>query len=247
LSFTYIPTPVSHSVLSRCTGLIILPGNLEFEPAPVFYPAENMNRLIVTAFCLLSATATAVGQITVPESVEIGEVFEATWEGEPAEGAIELVKSDGTNRDGGTVRSYLKPGESPQVVKVTAPVEPGEYGLALVRKGQREREHLTVFTVADVEATLEAPDTVGINEEFEVGWSRAYPRRRPGRGRQSEGRPETGSLFLRLHRQCEVGYGPAAGSESAGDLSGRLPDEDARDGGGEYRGRRLRGEAHRTG
>lgn len=130
-----------------------------------------MKRFLGTFFFLSFSAAAALGQISAPEAVEIGEVFEATWEGEKAEGTIELVKSDGSTRDGGTVRSYLPADEMPQTVKVTAPVHPGEYGLALVRKGQREREHLTVFAVEDVEATLDPPGTVAINEEFEVGWS----------------------------------------------------------------------------
>lgn len=130
-----------------------------------------MIRSIGVSLCFLFATATAYCQIAAPESVDIGEVFEVTWKGEATEGVIELVKSDGTNRDRGTARSYLKLGESPQKVKVTAPVDPGKFGLALVRKGQREREHLTVFTVKDVEVTLDVPDMVGINEDFEVGWS----------------------------------------------------------------------------
>ena len=70
------PQPGWLSVLSACPALGNLRGNAEFNLALVFYPAGTMNRFIFTALCFLSATATAFGQIGVPESVDIGEVFE---------------------------------------------------------------------------------------------------------------------------------------------------------------------------
>lgn len=85
-----------------------------------------------------------MAQIVAPKSVEIGETMSITWQGEVIDGTIELVQSDGTSREKGTRRAYLSKKKTPQTVEMAAPVYPGEYGLALVRKGQREREHLTV-------------------------------------------------------------------------------------------------------
>ncbi|MEM9016449.1 MAG: VWA domain-containing protein [Verrucomicrobiota bacterium] len=120
--------------------------------------------------CVLQC-GTVIAQIEAPDSVEIGVDIEVTWKGEPVDGTISIVNADGSKKEGGTSYGYLSTKKIPQTAKFRAPVDPGEFAFVLTRKGQREQEHLTKFTVIDVAATLKGPESVSLNETFELKWS----------------------------------------------------------------------------
>ncbi len=108
-------------------------------------------------------------KIVSPGEVPAGSSFDVKWEAaEVAGGGMISV----TAEDGSKIRAsyaYIAPPPKEQKVTLTAPVEPGTYGLVF-RARKKEPTAPVTFTVSSVTATLSAPDTAEIGQEIIVNF-----------------------------------------------------------------------------
>jgi hypothetical protein len=124
---------------------------------------EGLARQLQRPFLLLVVAAAVTAQtisLTVPESVPAGADFGVDSSGEPANGHMVLVRLPDGSRGAYGYPSIGRP------VKLTAPVDAGEYAIDYTIDGEVVASK--PFKVTAVTATLTAPTELAALQEFEV-------------------------------------------------------------------------------
>ncbi|KDA03145.1 vWA domain-containing protein [Hyphomonas oceanitis] len=114
--------------------------------------------------------ATATATITGPESVEIGSMFEVTWDGPGGkEDYVDLVPPGYTKTHGELSYGYTEDGNP---VSMRAPGTPGDYELRYVWNAPQGRTVIanTTIKVVDAAVAIVAEPSIGIGQNVLVKW-----------------------------------------------------------------------------
>lgn len=138
---------------------------------------------------LFGSSASLQAGLSAPDSAPAGSSIEVTWSDPEAGGRIRFLDKSGETWQGAPY-AYLRQGKA----ALRVPAKPGEYQIGY----QPEREVTTTvpIEITPVTATLEVPESVGINETFEVPWTGPAYQQDRIRVIRSDGSPLPGGSYV---------------------------------------------------
>jgi Ca-activated chloride channel homolog len=107
------------------------------------------------------------GALLAPDEVPAGEEFEVAWNGPDGPGDYVTIVAEGTDRWSNESYFYTSAGDPGTLI---APIEGGAHEIWYVT-ADGETQSTRPVTVADLDVTLDAPDTVAAGADFEVEWT----------------------------------------------------------------------------
>lgn len=107
------------------------------------------------------------GALLAPDEVPAGEEFEVAWNGPDGPGDYVTIVAEGTDRWSNESYFYTSVGDPGTLI---APIEAGDYEIWYVT-ADGETQETRPITVAELEISLDAPDSVAAGADFEVEWT----------------------------------------------------------------------------
>ena len=139
--------------------------------APIETGSYEIRYILAEPFEVLARLSYEVTDVTAmldaAETTTVGALVPVGWTGPGYNDDFITIVTPDAQQSAYTSYGYARDGDS---VKLTAPLEPGEYELRYVLAGTRVIAHKTI-RVEDVAATLETPATTSAGSEVIVAWT----------------------------------------------------------------------------